>query len=144
MNSQLKRHRVRSERVLSTGVSSPWSWGTSPPGMWTVHPRAVWPSLVAHISLPALPCDHASLAHYVRKHLSNTSKVVNLKQKFSVIFWPQSLWPIPFQTNMHTINFDNKYHHMENSNIMRYVYHVLSNGNVDDSCLSAMCRCSKV
>ena len=31
-------HKVRSERVLSTGISSPWSWGTSPPGMWTVHP----------------------------------------------------------------------------------------------------------
>ena len=47
MNSQLKRHRVRSERVLSTGVSSPWSWGTSPPGMWTVHPRrSSWNSML--------------------------------------------------------------------------------------------------
>ena len=39
MNSPAEEtHKVRSERVLSTGISSPWSWGTSPPGMWTVQP----------------------------------------------------------------------------------------------------------
>ena len=40
-------HKVRSERVLSTGISSPWSWGTSPPGMWTVHPPgSSWNSML--------------------------------------------------------------------------------------------------
>lgn len=45
--------------------------------------------------------------------------------------------------NKHTKTFDNKYHHMENSDIMKYAYHVLSNGNVDDSCLSAVCSILK-
>ena len=40
-------HRVRSERVLSTGISSPWSWGTSPLGMSMVHPPgSSWNSML--------------------------------------------------------------------------------------------------
>lgn len=67
--------------------------------MWTLHPELCDP-LWSHISLSCPALWSCLCAHYVRKHLSNTSKVVNLKQKFSVIFWPQSLWLIPFQTNI--------------------------------------------